>query len=312
MINNPVPWPNGAKCAVCLTFDMDADSFLHLVHPTDAHKRIASLSSLRYGPEIAVPRILATYRRYGIKQTFFVPAWCIEAYPHAVEAMLADGHEIAHHGYIHEHPSELSRDEEHYLASARNRGDRKTHGRASARISRFRFTIFSDSSLDLLLEEGFLYDASLMGDDVPYLISNQRGKLVELPSHWALDDWPPYVHMSEIDYSMPIKAPEEAAKVFRSEFDAMWQCGGLWIAVWHPFVSGRLARWLEAERLIEYMMQKGDVWFARMDEVAAHVQAVIESGIHVPRIDRLPYYSGPVEIGPAQSPRATADYRGTA
>ena len=81
MIANPVPWPGGARCAVAFTFDMDADSFLHLARPKDAHRRIAAISQLRYGPQIGVPRILEMYRRYGLKQTFFVPAWCIEQYP---------------------------------------------------------------------------------------------------------------------------------------------------------------------------------------------------------------------------------------
>ena len=30
MIDNPVPWPNGANCAATFTFDIDTDSFLHL------------------------------------------------------------------------------------------------------------------------------------------------------------------------------------------------------------------------------------------------------------------------------------------
>jgi hypothetical protein len=35
MIKNPVPWPDGAKCAVAITFDMDSDSLIHLEHPAD-------------------------------------------------------------------------------------------------------------------------------------------------------------------------------------------------------------------------------------------------------------------------------------
>ncbi|MEQ8666615.1 MAG: polysaccharide deacetylase family protein [Rhodospirillales bacterium] len=108
MITNPVPWPNGAKCACCLTFDMDADSLIHVTHPADGHKRVSALSMLKYGPEVGVPRIAQTYRDLETRQTFFIPAWPIERYPAAVEAILEGGHEIAHHGYIHENPNELS------------------------------------------------------------------------------------------------------------------------------------------------------------------------------------------------------------
>ena len=112
MIDNPIPWPGGARCAVAITFDMDADSFLHLHRPQDSYRRISTISTLQYGPKVGVPRILQSYRDLGLKQTFFVPAWCIEQYPQAVEAMVADGHEIGHHGYIHEHMNEISTEEE--------------------------------------------------------------------------------------------------------------------------------------------------------------------------------------------------------
>ena len=36
MIANPIPWPNGAKCAVAITFDMDADSLIHVARPDDS------------------------------------------------------------------------------------------------------------------------------------------------------------------------------------------------------------------------------------------------------------------------------------
>jgi len=62
---------------------MDAESILHLAHPKRAHSMVSTASMLRYGPDVAVPRILDTYRHYGIHQTFFVPAWCAERYPYA-------------------------------------------------------------------------------------------------------------------------------------------------------------------------------------------------------------------------------------
>jgi peptidoglycan/xylan/chitin deacetylase (PgdA/CDA1 family) len=153
---------------------------------------------------------------------------------------------------------------------------------------------FSGRSLDLLIKHGFSYDASLLGDDVPYLVSNGAKSLVELPSDYALDDWPQYVCMKEFGYMMPIQAPARAAEVFRAEFDAAWNHGGLWIAVWHPFVSGRLARAEAMVGLIDYMMAKGGVWFAPLSEIAAHIGKVIADGSWTPRTDHLPYWQEPV------------------
>ena len=69
---------------------------------------------LRYGPEIAIRRILETCRRVSDRQTFFIPGWCKENYPAAIKAIVAGGHEIGYHGCLHEHPNKLAPAEEAY------------------------------------------------------------------------------------------------------------------------------------------------------------------------------------------------------
>jgi len=298
VIKNPVPWPNGARCAVAFTFDMDADSILHLAHHASAHTRVSALSMLRYGPEIAVPRVVELYRRFGMKQTFFLPAWCMERYPAAVETILKDGHEIAHHGYLHEHPNAMPLEKERYWLERASDVVLRMTGRKprGIRVPTYKFSV---NTLDLLIEHGFEYDASLMGDDIPYILAREKeGSVVELPSHYGLDDFPHYMASRDLAYIMPIKAPSHAMDVFRAEFDAAWEFGGLWVAVWHPFLSGRLARARAIAGLIEYMHEKGNVWFAPMEEIAAHVRRMIAEKRWTPRIDKLPYYTGPIpELG---------------
>lgn len=305
MIRNPVPWPDGARCAVAFTFDMDADSLLHLAHHASADTRVAAMSMLRYGPEVAVPRIVDIYRRYGLKQTFFLPAWCMERYPASVETILQGGHEIGHHGYLHEEPNSLDRDAQLMWMDRATEVIRRMTGRAPSGFRAPAYQ-FSRDTLDLLVAGGFLYDASLMGDDVPYLLRNASGEVIELPSHIALDDWPHFQTSRELDYRATIKPPDMAAAVYAAEFDAMWEHGGLWIGVWHPFLTGRLSRAVMLCRLIDYMMERGDVWFARLDEIAAHIRKLIDDGRWSPRVDDLPYYPGPIpELGPASPALAT-------
>ncbi len=293
MIENPIPWPNGARCAVAFTFDMDAESLLHIYLGETAHNRLALSSMLRYGPEVAVPRIVATFERLGLRQTFFVPGWCIEQYPRAIELIVSHGHEVAHHGYMHERPNQLSRDEERdwlrrAITSITNATGERPRGYRAPSYA------FSRHTLDLLLDEGFTYDASLCGHDIPYVLAGDRGRLLELPSDVSLDDWTQYVCLREFNYMMPIASPERAVEVFRAEFDAAWRHGGLWIAVWHPFVSGRSSRWDAATDMIEYMKNKGGVWFARLDDIAAHARQCIDDGSWRPRVDQLPFYTGPL------------------
>ena len=73
---------------MAITFDMDADSILHLAHHETANNKLMTMSMLRYDPDVAVPRLVDIYREFGIKQTFFLPAWCIERYPATAETIL--------------------------------------------------------------------------------------------------------------------------------------------------------------------------------------------------------------------------------
>ncbi len=291
MLQRPVNWPGGAKIACAITLDMDADSLIHIHHGTNARNKLSATSMLRYGPDVAVPRILDSYRRLGLKQTFFIPAWCIENHPEAVDAIVRDGHEVGYHGYIHEAPNCLSRDQEHdWMCRSIEIIERHTGKRP--RGNRSPLYHMSAHTPELLIEEGFVYDSSLMGDEVPYLLEVPRkGRLTELPVSWATDDWPPYVHAPDLNYMFQVLPPKRAMEVFLAEFDALRACpGGVWISVWHPFVSGRLSRWQEVEKAIDYMRMTGDVWFASLEQIAAHVSSQTKSGVYQPRIDVLPYH----------------------
>lgn len=290
MIENPVPWPKGARVAVSFTFDMDADSLLHIAHPDDAATRISTMSYLRYGPEVSVPRICDMFERYKIKLTFFVPAWCIEEHPKAVERMLKGGHEVAHHGYMHEQPTlQVSRDREFYWTNRAAEVIERFTGQ-KARGYRAPWYNFSKHSVEILTQLGFLYDTSLMGDDVPYVIRGRSGgELIELPAYWPLDDWPHYVHNFDLDYMMQIQPPRLATEVYMSEFEAMWKYKGFWQTTWHPFVTGRPARMIYVAKMIEEMQKKGKVWFCTMEECAKHVRKLVDQGKYKPRIDEIPY-----------------------
>lgn len=288
LIENPVPWPNGAKCAVSMTFDIDTDSFLHLEYKDRVPDMVATTSWLRYD-EVAVPRLLRIFKHFGVKQTFFFPAWCMESYPRLVEQILEGGHEIGHHGYLHENPNRLPLDDEISWFDRSLDVIKSMTGRAP-RGYRAPVYNFSRNTADILCTKGFLYDATLMADDVPYMMTTGAGKILELPSHWALDDWPQFAHNIELQYTMPIRSPDEAFAVYEAEFMSAYRNGGLWVGVWHPWLTARLAR---AERLVEFIakaVKLEDVWIAPLEEIAAHVHRCIASGTFRPREVKMPYY----------------------
>ena len=272
MFLHPITWPNGKRSAASITFDIDADSLVRVGRPKDAELRLQPQSMGRYGPTVAIPRILETYRRLELTQTFFMPGWVMERYPETVEAILKGGHEIGHHSWAHEDPMDHSDEKEAELFGKALDTHIKMTGYTP---SGYRAPVYSitPAIVNRLIEHDFLYDSSMMADDLPYEVVTSKGSIIEIPPHWGTDDWPPFAHMDELDYVMPVRSPSDGVKAFIEEFEAMHEAGGFWMPVLHPFLTGRLARWREMERHIEHIVEQGDVWLAPMKEIAEHAKA---------------------------------------
>ena len=77
-----------------------------------------------------------------------------------------------------------------------------------------------------------------------------------------------------------------------SEFEAAWNYKTFWQCVFHPFVSGRVARLDAIREMIEEMQAKGGCWFATLEEIALHVRQLIDAGTYKPRVHTLPIKDG--------------------
>ncbi|MEM7408566.1 MAG: polysaccharide deacetylase [Pseudomonadota bacterium] len=283
-------WPDGARFAAAITFDMDADCLIHIATP-DGWRRPYPISMGRYGPNVGIPRILETYRRLGLRQSFFIPGWCAEQYPQAVEQIVAGGHEVGCHGWIHQNPLEQSLEQQTEDLERTTEAVKRISGTTPVGYRAPVYQITNELP-ELLIDRGFLYESSMMADDDPYLVEVNGKYLVEIPPHWGVDDWPPFAHYEEIGYLMPVRGPTEGLAPFFEEYEAAREEGGLWHAVWHPFLTGRRARWRVVERWLESVLKRGDVWFATMAEIAAHTRERHANGEAV-RVEKLPYYDGP-------------------
>ena len=294
MIQNPIPWPNGARCACAITFDMDADSLIQVARPQDGYDRLYPISMGRYGPTVAIPRILETYRKLGLKQSFFIPGWCMERYPDAVEAILQGGHEIGHHGWIHEDPVTTRGADQAEAFERAMEAHQRIVGRKPAG---YRAPVYNVTQqvIDLMIAHGMQYDSSMMADDIPYLLETSEGALWEMPVHWGTDDWPPFAHYDEIGYMMPVASPSRGLSGFWEEFEAQYEAGGFWMLIVHPFLTGRLARWREVERRLRHILENFNVWFAPLEEIADYMTRVTRAKAYFPRVEQLPYYTGPQE-----------------
>ena len=268
---------------VCLTIDFDAISGFIARGQTSP----SWISRGEFGPRAGAPRLLALLKKYGIRSTWFIPGHTIETYPQACEAVVAAGHEIAHHGWTHRPPASLTREEEERELVRGNEAIRKLTGNA-ARGYRSPSWDLSPHSIGLLLKHGFHYDSSLMGDDyTPYyaregdVIELEKparfGKetaLVEMPIHWAVDDAPHFEFVrTETTFRQGLMNANAVGENWIGDFLYMrenveW---GVLTYTCHPYVIGRGARMLMLERVIRAAADNGAA-FLTMEEAAREFQ----------------------------------------
>jgi peptidoglycan-N-acetylglucosamine deacetylase len=261
-------WPEDRRCAAMLCFDVDGETTALSEDPRLARRRTL-MSQCEYGPRIGVPRLLGLLDHLGVPATFFIPGYIAEHHPCMVEAIVARGHEVGLHGYLHEKLAHLTEpEEEAILVRCIELLERLT----GARPVGFRAPWFETNpwTADLLARHGLSYCASEMGDDVPYVHSNG---LVEIPGQWMLEDWEQFAFNAEPAWGF---VPENCAKVYDlwwREFEAMHDFGCCFVLTLHPWLSGRPSRVRLLEELVAEMLAKGGVWFARGRELAAYVRA---------------------------------------
>lgn len=259
-------WPDGARCAVLLGFDVDGETTA-LSEDRRLARRLSTMSQCSYGPRIGVPRLLGLLAHLDVPATFFVPGWIAEHHPRMVQAIAHDGHELGVHGWLHERLPGLARKREREILL---RSTDLLEKLAGTRPIGYRAPWFeiNPRTPDLLRRAGFLYDSSLMGDDVPYLLD---GGLVEIPVQWMLEDWEQFAFNADPHWGV---IPENCDKVYDlwwQEFAAMRDFGCCFVLTMHPWLMGRPSRVRLLERLVRDMRAAGDVWFARGHEIAGWV-----------------------------------------
>lgn len=265
----PDTWPGGARVAVALSFDFDAETNAL----RDMNLSPGTFSQGEYAARVAVPRILALLDKYEIPASFFIPAVTALLHQEQIQAILAkDRHEIGLHGWIHERNSLLSENEERDLMQRSSDTLREIAGKAPTGI-RTPSWDFSPHTLAIIREMGLLYDSSLMADDRPYEIL-ENGKptgVVELPVEWLLDDYP-YFGFDRYSSVRPHIQPMDVFSIWADEFEKAYEEGTLFVLTMHPKYIGHRSRMVMLETLIQYIQTHAGVWFATHGDIARYVK----------------------------------------
>ena len=263
----PKIWPNGARVAALLSFDVDNETIaVRYGEPT-----VGSLAEMQYGARVGLPRIVKLLDAHKIPATFFIPSVSLAITPSMAGLIKASGrHEFGVHGWIHELNATLPDSAERALLKkavselTALTGIKPTGYRAPS-------WNFSPNTLSILRDMGFRYESSLMADDSPYELL-QRGKptgLVEIPVQWILDDAPLFDPRGQRYMN-----PRDIAKVWIDEFDKAYDEGTMFVLTLHPHVSGHRSRIVALEQLIAHIEAKGagKVWWATHASAAEFVR----------------------------------------
>ena len=208
----------------------------------------------------------------NVPASFFVPAVSALLHPEQQALAVLNGHEVALHGWIHELNTKLPRDTERDLLMRSADVLEKITG-SRPRGLRTASWDFSDETLRIATEMGLLYDSSLMADDDCYelLLDGEPTGVIELPVEWIRDD-AVYFMMHRFQGLRPYTPPSDVFDVFRREFEAAYEEGGIFQLTCHPHMIGYRSRLWIIEELIRLAKAKGDVWCATHADVVRYAR----------------------------------------
>jgi polysaccharide deacetylase family protein (PEP-CTERM system associated) len=179
-------------------FTVDVEEYFH---PTAMapHYPMSSWDGLERRSPGVISRVLDFLAARRARATFFVVGWLAEREPRMVRAIAAAGHEVASHGFEHELVGRLGR--EGFRSSVR-RSKAVLEDTVGEPVLGYRAPSFSivpglEWAFDVLLEEGYRYDASLFpitqhptygyadAERDPHWIEREAGRLAEFPATTA-------------------------------------------------------------------------------------------------------------------------------
>jgi peptidoglycan/xylan/chitin deacetylase (PgdA/CDA1 family) len=265
-----LPWPDGRRAAMFLSFDVDAETAWTSKDPAHADK-LVTMSYGGYEARVGTPKLLELLRQLDLKATFFITGWSVDAHPAMAEAILRDGHEIGHHGYHHLMPDPGSP----HIQSELDQGFDALKRVLGVVPVGYRAP-YGESCEELrssLASRGMLYSSSWRDDVRPYRqqLANGAPGVVELPVTASYDDW---MHGLSARFSpRPIFPKEHVLSIWRDELDEICDWGGMVTTVLHPQVSGRPMRLRLLREFLTYAQDTGDVWIATGQQIAAHFVA---------------------------------------
>ncbi len=276
-----------------VAFGVDVDAVAGMLGSYGGEDSPCDISRGLFSGEVGGPRLIRLFQKYNLPATWFVPGHSIETFPELTQMIVDAGHEIGVHGYSHENPIAMTREQETAILDRSIDLIEKVSGRRPTGYVA-PWWEFSPVTNEILLERGIKYDHSLMHRDFePYyvrvgdswkkidytkdaetwmepLVRGQETDLVEIPANWYLDDLPPMMFIKAAPNSHGFVNPRDIEEMWRDQFDWVYRemDQAVFTMTIHPDVSGRPQVLLMLERLIEHINSHDGVNWLTFDQIA--------------------------------------------
>ena len=259
-----VRWPRGVRLPVVLTFEHQSGEGAPLF-PGDRPNYMVG-GALQYGARRGIWNILELLDKYQIKATFFVCGTTAEKYPDAVQAAQKSGHEIAGMSYSFDRVRTASVERERSIV---RQSAQVLEGITGSRIQGWRCPDYriSPQTLDILAEEGFTWDSSLLNDDLPYFFQCGARRLLEIPFTTSTAD------KTFIGYPYPQRGgPDGLANVWNNEFEVLYgeseRSPRFLILSLQTWATGRPAPLRILRQFLDRLAGHEEFWFARCSDIS--------------------------------------------
>lgn len=278
---------------IFVSFGIDVDAVAGWLGSYGGEDSPDDISRGLFAGEVGSLRLLDLFAKHGLTTTWFIPGHSVETFPNQMAEVVKAGHEVGMHGYSHENPIAMTREQEQAVLDKCFDLIKELSGKAPTGYVA-PWWEFSNVTNELLLEKGIKYDHSLMHNDfTPYyvrvgdkwtkidysqdaeswmkpLVRGTESDLIEIPASWYLDDLPPMMFIKKSPNSHGFVNPRDIEDMWRDQFD--WVYENMDYAVFpitiHPDVSGRPQVLLMLDRLIKHMKSHDGVKFVTMNEIA--------------------------------------------
>jgi peptidoglycan/xylan/chitin deacetylase (PgdA/CDA1 family) len=267
-------WPEGARSAVVITVNFDAELFwLRLDASVEHRPKTQSIGG--YGARRGVWRLLDALQDARVAASWMVPGSVAERYAAVVRDIHGEGHEIACRGYATERMVELGAGEQR---DAVRRGADALGAITGTAPAGFRPEgEIGPDTVAVLDELGFTWSSMLRGDDRPVFLEGQDGatQIVDVPQQWELYDAPYFLFNYAPAYptgQCRIAGYSRVLEDWKREFDAYHREGLCMVLTLDPQAIGTPGRIGLLRELLAYI-DGHDVWWATGAEVADHWRA---------------------------------------